>query len=220
MLNPWTKLPTQGDWVLAEDAALLRAFNHVAKPDARFDLSLYPEPFFGRPDAPVVLLALNPGRGPHDHVTHATPAFAAAARASLVHTLEPLPFLHLQQPVETPGGAWWRRIMKPIIATSSLESVARSVLCVQYLGYHSRVFGSRSLQLPSQQYGFHLVRAALRRNATVVCLRSWRLWRVAVPELAEYPAVYRVRNVRNPVLSLSNVPDGYSGLVAAMVRSG
>ena len=219
MLNPWVHLPSSGDLVLEIDALPVRASNTKARSEAAFDLSLYPEPYFGRRDAPIVLLALNPGWSPADADVHATPKFAAAARASLAHALQPLPFLHLQQPSETPGGAWWRRIAKPLIDATDLRTVATSVLCVQYIGYHSRVFGSRSVQLPSQQYSFHLVRSALQRNALVVCLRSWNLWRAAIPELTAYPAVHRVRNARNPVLSAANVPSGYGALLEVLSRS-
>jgi len=219
LLNPWENLPSHANFVLAEDAAAVCAFNESAAPAVRFDLSLFPEPYFGRRDAPIVLLTLNPGGGPRDPETHANPAFSSAARASLVHALNPVAFLHLQQPASTPGGAWWRRIAKPLIEATDLEAVARSMLCVQYVGYHSERFGSRSLRLPSQAYGFELVRSAIRRHAIVVCMRSWHLWSAAVPELTTYAPVYKVRNVRNPVISPANLPDGYNALLEAMVRS-
>jgi hypothetical protein len=219
LVNPWEHLPSRGDLVLEQDAVPIRQFNTTAATDQTFDLSLIPEPFFGRPDAPVVLLALNPGCGKREAHTHADPAFVMAARASLAHTLGPIPFLHLQQPASTPGGEWWRRIAKPLIATCGLETVANSVLCVQYVGYHSTRFGSPRLHLPSQAYGFELVRRAMKRGATVICMRSWRLWQRAIPELTRYAHLYKVKNVRNPVLSVANLAHGHGVLLDAMVRS-
>lgn len=219
MQNPWIALPEAGSLVLAQDEAPLRDFNERASEDARLDVSLYPEPFFGRPDAPVVLLALNPGLGGTETATHADPAFARAARKSLSHELQPLPFLHLQQPASTPGGAWWRRITRSLIEGAGIDAVARSLLCVQLLGYHSRAFGAHKLCLPSQAYGFHLVKEAMRREALIICMRSWRLWCEAVPKLATYPRLHRIRNARNPALSPANLPDGYDAVLETVRRS-
>ncbi|HEY3033555.1 MAG TPA: hypothetical protein VGJ54_02700, partial [Streptosporangiaceae bacterium] len=74
-------------------------------------------------------------------------------------------------------------------------------------------------RLQSQQYGFDLVRSAVRRGAVVVFLRGERLWSETVPELtktARTPAA--VLNKRRPYLSPGNLPPGVYALVSQVVE--
>ena len=86
--NPWLALPSSPPYVLADDALPLQQFNRDAPDAQRFELSLFPEPFFGSASAPVVLLALNPGVNPDDYATHNEPT-----RGHVTSTLQ----------------AWWPR---------------------------------------------------------------------------------------------------------------
>jgi hypothetical protein len=219
-MNPWLSLPSDEPRVLSADFALIEAFNDGRSIAAgRYDLSLWPEPFFGRPDAPVVLLALNPGLGPDDHITHAQDRFGERVRASLAHQLEPWPFLHLQSQPTLPGEVWWHRITTPLREAVGVEQLSRSLLCVQFFPYHSKVFRSGGLRVPSQDYGFGLVRAAIDRGAVIVVMRSWKLWVNAVPALEGAREVVRVRNPRNPTLSAANLGAGFSKVVN-IIRGG
>lgn len=212
MINPWVLLPNEPPYVLPTDACAVNKFNSTAKPEKQYDLSLLPEPFFGPPDAPIVLLALNPGLNPLDVVVHAQKEFATQARRSLSHDLSPYPFLHLQAASSTPGALWWRRIAGPLIRETSFDAVACGILCVQYFPYHSRSFSTSSPDIPSQQYSWNLVRSAIKRNAEIVVMRSWRLWSSAVPELTTHTKVHLVRNPRNPSLSRGNLGASFETL--------
>jgi hypothetical protein len=212
LTNPWLLLPTEPPLVLQTDALAVNTFNRTAKPEKQYDLSLLPEPFFGHLDAPIVLLALNPGLHPSDAVVHAQKEFVTQARRSLSHNLAPYPFLHLQPESSTPGAFWWRRIAGPLIQATSFEVVAKGILCVQYFPYHSRSFSPSSPNVPSQQYSWNLVRSAIERNAEIVVMRSWRLWASAVPELATHTKVHHVRNPRNPSLSAGNLGASFEAL--------
>jgi hypothetical protein len=105
--NPWQGLPTEPDFVLQCDAEQIRAFNRHAAPRFRFDLTLYPEPYFGAREAPVLALTLNPGWDAADAAVHGEPTFRTQARASLRHELTPYPHLHLQPHGQSPGARWW-----------------------------------------------------------------------------------------------------------------
>lgn len=212
MTNPWHLLPTEPPFVLETDASDINNFNRTSRPEKLYDLSLLPEPFFGQPDAPVVLLALNPGLNPSDAAVHAQKEFVAQARRSLSHNLAPYPFLHLQPDLSTPGALWWRRIAGPLIQATSFDAVAKGILCVQYFPYHSHSFSSSSPNVPSQEYSWNLVRAAINRNAEIVVMRSWRLWASAVPELLTHTKVHHVRNPRNPSLSPGNLGASFESL--------
>lgn len=212
MENPWRDLPAQAPYVLPEDAEILVAFNGTARQDSQFDLSLFPEPFFGDPAAPVVVLNLNPGWSELDAAVHAEPAFADQTRRSLAHQLKPYPFLHMQPTCETPGGAWWRSRTRALCEHVGFEAVARGIACVEYMPYHSRSFSANSPSVPSQQYGFHLVSTAMRRGAEIVLMRARRLWTEAVPELARYPRLHVAVNPRAPYLSRKNLGERYDAI--------
>jgi hypothetical protein len=53
--NPWQELPHSPPYVLPDDRAPVAAFNLKSTETTKCDLNLFPEPFFGRPDAPVVI---------------------------------------------------------------------------------------------------------------------------------------------------------------------
>jgi hypothetical protein len=163
----------------------------------------------------VVLLNLNPGYTPDGPRIHHDPAFATRTRANLCHLPGEYPFYLLDPEVTGPGRAWWDSKLRFLIAAVGREVVASSVLNVEYFPYHSRKFKHRRLALPSQAYGFALVREALARQAVVILLRGERLWLRAVPELARYP-FYRVKNWRKPSVSPNNCPDGFKRAVEAL----
>ena len=213
-MNPWLSLPSEAPYVLANDRPPIDAFNKRAAADNQYDLSLFPEPYFGRSDAPVVFLALNPGWNPQDAAMHRQPEFASQVRSSLAHALAPFPFLHLQPDYITPGGLWWRRITRPLIAEAGFDAVAKNIVCVQFFPYHSAAFGSHAICVPSQTYGFGLVRSAMSQGAEIVVMRSWRLWVTAIPQLLHYERLHMVLNPRNPTVSPQNMPDGFTTVLA------
>jgi hypothetical protein len=207
--NPWLRLPSLKPFVLESDANLLQRFNETASEKHKYDLSLFPEPFFGSLTAPVVILALNPGLSTQDAATHALPWFAEQALSSLAHALAPYPFLHLQPITKTPGGNWWAQRTRQLVCDLGFEVVSTRIACVQYMPYHSQEYSARTPLLPSQQYGFFLVRQAIARGAEIVVLRSLRLWMMAVPELASYERVHIGRNPRAPYITKGNMKSAY-----------
>ncbi|MCG3181442.1 MAG: hypothetical protein BIFFINMI_03838 [Phycisphaerae bacterium] len=215
--NPWRRLPRKAPYLLPEDKALILKFNESAREGVEFHYDLLPEPFLGRPDAPVVLLNKNPGYSPNDLATHTDPAFATKARGNLLHKGAAFPF-YLLDPAEVRalGYKWWTGKLKSLVKTLGPRSVAQSVLCVEYFPYHSRRFGNRGPAVPSQKYSFDLVRSATSRNALIVVMRGKKLWFEAVPELRDYRRLYHVRNPQNPSISLANCPDGYEAVVMAI----
>jgi hypothetical protein len=214
--NPWIELPTSAPYVVDSDRKLIELFNATAKPEHVVHLEHHPEPFLGNPDAPVVLLCLNPGYSSDCDRWYGDPVFANRARASLVHEPSPYPF-HLLDPSQpAPGHHWWSRKLRPLINATSLQAVARGVLCVEFFPYHSERFGHTKLRVPSQEYSFDLVRRAIARDAWIVFMRSERLWFSVVPELASYRRLMRTRSVQNPVISPRNVEGEFDDLVGAV----
>jgi hypothetical protein len=218
MQNPWIALRQARPYVLASDASLLQSFNVSAAEKHRYDLSLFPEPFFGSLSAPVVVLNLNPGWSPDDAAVHAQHEFAAMSRSALAHDLKPYPFLHLQPTGLKPGGKWWRQRARELISDVGFDPVARRLGCIQFAPYHSRQYAPGSPRLPSQEYSFALIRQAMTRGAEVVIMRSVNLWLSAVPELASYTRLHRGANPRAPFLTRGNLKSSYQ-VIAQRLRS-
>lgn len=218
LVNPWPDLPLEPPYALQSDRPILERFNQDARPEHVIHLDLLPEPFLGAPDAPVVLLGLNPGFAPEDRVPHSDPTFQALSRAQLCHAPSPYPFLLLNPTVQAPGRRWWEAKLARLLEACGRERVTRGILCVEYFSYHSRRFAHAKIRVPSQAYSFSLVRAALRREALIVLMRAERLWLETIPELAAYRRLFRLRSRQNVVLSAANCPDGFDAVVAALQR--
>jgi hypothetical protein len=214
--NPWQRLSRQAPFLLPEDAVSMADFSPTATEDLALRLELLPEPYLGSPEAPVVLLNLNPGYSPEDQQNHEDPLFTARCLDNLIHRPVDYPFYLLDPSIKAPGQRWWDRKLGPLIQRVGRQTVARGVLCVEYFPYHSRRFRHWRLSLPSQQYSFALVRQAISRGALVLLLRSERLWFAAVPELRSYERRYNMKSVQNPTVSPRNCPEGFELSVRAL----
>jgi len=216
LANPWLELSTSPPYVMPEDAAAIEAFNRVADVRHRVDLTLLPEPFLGRPDAPLVVLGLNPGWNPADAAVHADATFSRRSRQNLEQAESAFPFYLLDPSLDAPGHRWWGNKLRRPIEEVGLETVANRVLCVEYFPYHSDQFSGRTPVVPSQQYSFALVRDAIARNAVIVVMRAIARWLAAVPELASYSRRFGLRSVQNVTISPKNCPDGYAVVIDAL----
>lgn len=226
--NPWEALPKKAPYILPTDRAAIAEFNQHAAAEFSIVGHLLPVPYLGSPDAPVVLLNLNPGYHPDDEIRQITPRFVRASRECLTHDARKFPFgfYFLDPRIEGsnedmgPGTRWWcRRIFRQALEDFGNETVARTFFCVEYLPYRSHKFRHLGVVLESQQYSFELVRAAMRRRALIVIMRSGALWYNAIPELARYARVFSLKNPRNPSMTLRNCPDGFPHILRALKRA-
>jgi hypothetical protein len=200
------------------DSNTISAFNSTAPEIYRLQLDVLPEPFVGITTAPVVLLGLNPGFEDQDREVHARPEFQTLLRNNYGETPSNSPFYFLDASFESPGRRWWLRRLRWLVEKCDATALAQSILCVEYFPYHSRRFDHASLQLPSQEYGFGLVRSAVARGAVVVIMRARKLWTSRVPELEKYSRAYTLNSPQNVVVSPRNCA-GFDAIVSA-VRAG
>lgn len=204
MGNPWLQLPASPPFVLDSDREFVEAFNRGAPLRTRLRTHLLPEPFLGRPQqATVLLLQLNPGFAGSEARWHSQPAFAEALRANLAHRASRFPHVYLDPRWRlTPGGRWSRRRLRRVIdAVGDAKRVARRLAVVEFHGYHSQGFRPIPVTLPSQHYGFDLVRRGIARDAVIVVLRGYDLWRVAAPELDDHHLVFQPSNPQSAYLT-------------------
>lgn len=217
-INPWTGLPRTPPFVLPDDRSAVDTFNAVAGPSRLLRVyDLLPEPFIGNPRAPVLLLSNNPGFGA-GWADRAASDFQERIRANLCHQPSECPFYYLAPDVQGLNRQWWVRRVKHLIERFSKEVVARSILNVVYFPYPSLRYAHDRLTLGSQQYGFHLVREAMKREAFIVFMRKPDRWLQAIPELHNYDRKCQVNNTQNPTVSPTNL-GAYEGVVDAIAAA-
>jgi len=218
--NPWTALPSKAPFVLAEDSAAIARFNERATERTRVETDLLPEPFVGRLEAPVVLLALNPGVSDGDFELHEDLAFQDRVRSC--HRQDPLawPYYYLDPEVNGPGARWSARVLALLIRELGAARTANGVVLFEYMAYHSRGFAHDRVELPSQAFTFSLVRAALSRATAVFVTRGLKLWSKAIPQLADHPRLFRTRSTQNIVISPRNCPEGWNAALAGLRAAG
>jgi hypothetical protein len=192
-------------------------FNRSATEATRIHTGLLPEPFFGRFDAPIVVLLLNPGFSADDATFHSQPQFRKRLHAAIKAESKSQPHFHLSQGAVGPGGKWWLRAVRPLIEEVGQDCVADNLLAIEYFPYHSLTFRHAHIRLPSQEFSFSLVLAAIARKATVICARGANVWCEAVPQLASYRRLSHVQNPRSASLSEKNL-SSYASVVAALRR--
>jgi hypothetical protein len=214
--NPWPDLPTKRPYVLAEDAEPIARFNSSASERTRIETQLLPEPFVGRLDAPVVLLALNPGFSDGDAACHANAGFRARIRRCHRQEDHDWPYYYLAPGVEGPGASWSRRVLAPLIREVGDTAVARGVVLFEYLAYHSRAFAHKRLRVPSQDFTFAAVHASLGKARAIFVTRGMDLWAARIPELVGHPRVFHTNSRQNIVISPGNAPKGWQAAVTAL----
>ncbi len=200
--NPWGSLPAEPPYVLPMDREGVAAHKErlaTLSPERRKALQLrtelLPTPFVGDPDAPVVLLNLNPGYSDRDPGDYAERTFRNAAVENLTHAVSGLPFFPIDPRFDaTSSYDWWAARLREIMEAAGSDNVARSLFCVQAFPYHSVGFDSwlwDSARLyesfPSQRYTAHLLSEAVERGAMIIGLRSGKdarnYWGSTMPDL-------------------------------------
>ena len=223
MNNPWVDLPRRyPPFVLPQEYRLIRAFNdEVRTADHHIRTELLPEPYLGCPDAPVVLLGLNPGFSEHDAPFYAVPHVRAVWEKNLLHESMEFPFYLLNPglPQGVGGPRWWRKKLNQPLKIAGDRLTASSFFCIEYFPYHSRRYRPLGTTLPSQEYSFWLLRRAMKRNALVIVTRSRKIWEEAVPELRRYPKAFALRSPQNVAISPRNCPEGWPHILKVLTST-
>jgi len=217
MENPWLNLPLSEEFVLECDRAIVETFNQTARPEHQLRLDAFPGPFLGHPQAPVVLLTLNPGFSEQDIV--APRNNMDWNRKCLRHEQMEYPFFLLDPLIAgLEGPKWWYNHLRTIVERYGPQGrrfVANNILNVEYFPYPSvRASGlHRQAALPSQKYGFYLVEKAIEREAVIIAMRSVQPWLGSVKGLADYPYLYKLNSPQSAYLTLRNCPAGYPEII-------
>ena len=186
--NPWHRLPDKPPYVLPEDEDKVLTFNHREEQKHPLCLVLIPEPFLGRPEAPLVLLGNISGVSESDDQPtqprpyRLKPAFMERMRNNLLnnkpHTDSKYPFVYFDPEVNPPGQEgqdWWDRKLKHVLAEfgdsdEAKRILAKNLFAVEFFPYvsSSNRYAHDRLSLPSQEYSLSLVRRAIEGEAVIV----------------------------------------------------
>jgi hypothetical protein len=131
------------------------------------------------------------------------------------------PFIYLD-PKLGEVGRWWQEKLKNMIEEFGTGVVARSFFNVVYFPYASERLGRKPPDLPSQEFSFGLVRAAVQRRAIVIVMRKGKLrwWKDKVKELNGYDGLVLLANPQNPTISRGNCcKTDFDKVVAAITAA-
>lgn len=220
LTNPWLEVSRRkGPPYLAacdEDMKLVDFYSVHAE--------LLPQPYLGNvASSKVVYLLLNPGcSGTEDNIELGCHRLQQALRDNLNSTQGRL--VYLDDEFEwTSGGKWLRqKVVNPLSHYGVTgDDLNRNFAIVEYFPYHSKTFDFKLDQpLKSQQYGFALVRQAIKNGALILLMRGREFWLKAVPELVDYQQVGRCitpHSMRNVILSKKNLgEDNFARVVEAL----
>ena len=195
----------------------------IKNTDDKFHLELWPEPFVGNPNAMVYLLNGNPGYTAEiDELFANDMGFQSLVKNSIVHkpTSGYNDFFYYFDNItcngEThPGCDWWMK------RTKQLRSVLGRnprLFNVEFCPYHSKNANNIPDYLPSYDYTNQLVINAISDNKIIVVMRMVNRWIRRIPQLMNYPNLYRLLNYRNVSLTSGNlvsVTSAFGSLVNA-----
>ena len=140
---------------------------------------MFPEPYLGNPDAPILLLNLNPGYGHSPRQAHAHAAVGRLCIANLRHGIprDEFPFYPLHPDyMALAQTRWWPEALQGWIEDYGCRLVARAFFCIEFFPYASLRYKRLPEPLPSQEYSIELARAKIDAGCVVVAMRHARQW--------------------------------------------
>ena len=221
MDNPWLRLPEKPPFVLPEDKELVSKFNIQHKEQNNIPVELPPEPYAGRKDAPVVLLALHPDHDPDDVKYMCDNAeFAASMQRTRALEKQDYPFYHLNEKYpENPGLKFWEKRLKAPIKKLGYRACSQGFLLLQLFPYKTKAkINSKKLSY-SFYFTYILLQESIKRNAIIIPMYGKRVWEENIPELCSYKRYFTFDkiNQRQPNISPKSLFNGkYEQIIAAI----
>lgn len=212
------------------DNSIIDFFNQSQSDTYKLRTSMLPAHFTGNIlESKIVLLASNPGFVEKEVENfYCNSKFIKMRIADLTFTRKNFISNDTERVSESP---YWNQKLRWIIDEVSFENTSRNISLLQFNPYHSIKFkeipkkyfkeSNSNNYLPSQNYGFELLRNCIAQGKLIVVLRSKKAWFKAISELREYEKqgkVITVKNKRQPSLSPNNfeTENGYNQLITAL----
>lgn len=212
MKNPWKDFIAQKGRSKFHDLDRphIMAFNHFMKGRKAYLLAehLEPHPYFGNPEAPVVVLLANPGKNAQE----SSPKFRLSktqkkiSQENLLHRGDfVLRYDSVDKSLES---RWLKSMTRELRMDSSDKEVAENVFFLNFHGYHSKSWSPIPFTFETQRYNFYLLRKAIERNAIILMKRNVKGWFTAVPELVNHKKRYEFKSPRGVHITERNLPPG------------
>ena len=168
------------------------------------------QPYFGDPEAQVVLLYANPGIDKDGRtMEEETPERRELLHLSRLHQLQDEPFVYLHSAFKgSVGYQWWDRTLGKIIERRGMAAIHKSFFSAELHPYKSRNYRRLKSEMPTFSYTRHLVLQAMDRDAIVLFGRSVKDWEAVVPELSTYRNRMTLNSNQNSMISEGNLPPG------------
>lgn len=237
--NPWKELSKKIETnnfnlietnSLISDNPIIEFFNQNQTDTYKLKTSMLPAHFTGNIlDSKIVLLASNPGYVEKEVENfYCNPKFIKERIADLSFSKKRFISNDTERIAESP---YWNQKLRWLIDEVGFEEVSKNISLLQFNPYHSskfRVIAKKYFEdpnlsnyLPSQNYGFELLRSCIDQEKLIVVLRSKKAWFNAVTELKEYEKqgkVITIKNKRQPSLSPKNfeTENGYNQLLTVL----
>lgn len=163
------------------------------------------------------MLFANPGLSSQDRSAFRKEKVQSLVKENLTSS-NGIPYFWMDEALsETSPGKWTRRTFGELERiVGGFDVLASKVQAIEFHGYHSERWFCPPITFPSQQYGFHLVRSAMDREATIVVVRPVAAWCMAVPGLRKYPNLVRISNPQQSRISSRNVKGGFAKVRRAL----
>jgi hypothetical protein len=217
--NPWIEYDHLAESAFHKlDAPFVEAFN--AKLDAMKNQDLAPklklhdeytaQPYFGNPDAKVVVLYANPGIDRDGRtIEEESRARRELLNLSRLHQLQDEKFVYLHSKFEgSVGYQWWSRTLSRIIEQRGMAAVHESIFSAELHPYKSQNYRRLKGEMPTFFYTRHLILQAMERDAVILFGRSVKDWEALIPELAKYKNRMELKSKQNSMITEKNLPEG------------
>ena len=249
--NPWPELIEAENYYLKDDFDIIKAFNEKEKirkekyvkdkkdpkkaKDFEIRFDLIAEPFFGNPEANIIVLAANPGvstgvRELDLYKKH--PKFQNdIIKYHKDHKSISYPYYYFNPDFdENPGYDWAIARFNSLQKESKLDwnLLSNKILCLQYFPYHSKNFKNikKGEYLESQKYTFQLLANGIDRNALIICFRCLNLWDQALTDnispdfsLKNYENLIVLNSSQSVYVTRGNMKEGnYEKLLKALKK--
>ncbi|GBD88122.1 hypothetical protein BMS3Abin03_02056 [bacterium BMS3Abin03] len=217
MENPWLEITKSGKFILESDISIIEEFNNKNKKNSKVQIKtdLFPEPFVGNINAPIVLLSLNPGFSRADYKFYSTPPAKQIWVNNIQHKQNEYPFF-LIDPIfnkSRNGFDWWTERLKDLIYVYGAKKLSQALLCIEFFPYHSEKYKDIGKILDSQKYAFYLVKEAMQRKAIIIITRSKNKWFDQVEGLDSYNNLHFLNSSQSIYITSNNCPTGFKKII-------
>ena len=222
MQNPWQDFDRFGSSAIhSMDEAVVAKFNASLEKRKNGDVyslsvSREPQPYFGDPGAPVLLLYANPVINPERDHEEVTEEYSLLLDKARKHEDIGQNFLYLNSAYQGRFGyEWWQATLKNVIEDVGLAAIHQNVFSVELFAYASLKFEAPRERIPTQEYTRWLVKRAMGNHAAIMLGRAKSEWLQLIPELQDYKYLFQLKNPQQKRISPGNtLPGVYEHLIS------